>query len=91
MESARKSAVDVKHSDQAGVHASAVGRELLSESSPLTFVCAPQGSAFPNTLGELVGRLKAWRATLQATVENATPAPLRLETLSRKLQVQTNM
>lgn len=89
MESARKSAVDVKRSYQAGVHATAVGRERVSESSPLMF--APQGSAFPNTLGELVGRLKAWRATLQATVENTTSAPLRLETLSRKLQVQTNM
>jgi hypothetical protein len=46
-----------------------------------------QGAAFPGTLGELVARLKAWRATLQATVEAATPGPLRLEQLSRKLQV----
>ena len=46
-----------------------------------------QGVAFPGTLGELVNRLKAWRATLQATVEAATPGPLRLEQLSRKLQV----
>ena len=46
-----------------------------------------QGAAFPGTLGELVNRLKAWRATLQATVEAATPGPLRLEQLSRKLQV----
>lgn len=47
-----------------------------------------QCEAFPGTLGELVARLKAWRATLQATVEAATPGPLRLEQLSRKLLVR---
>ncbi len=35
-----------------------------------------------------MARLKAWRGTLQATVESATPGSLRLEQLSRKLQAR---
>ena len=41
--------------------------------------------AFAPTLGDLASRLKAWRATLQATVEALYPSPRRLESESRAL------
>ncbi len=47
----------------------------------------PESFTFPNTLGDLAQRLKAWRATLQATAEDTMPAFLRLEDESRSLQV----
>ncbi|BDA47386.1 probable transcription-associated protein 1 [Coccomyxa sp. Obi] len=48
----------------------------------------PASSGWPATLGELSGRLKAWRATLQSTVEDSMPPHLRLEDEARNLQEQ---
>jgi transformation/transcription domain-associated protein len=47
----------------------------------------PASSGWPGSLGELSGRLKAWRATLQSTVEDSMPPYLRLEDEARSLQV----
>lgn len=48
---------------------------------------SPESPTFATTLGDLAQRLKAWRATLQATVEDTMPPFLRLEDESRPLQV----
>lgn len=48
----------------------------------------PASPGWPATLGELSGRLKAWRATLQSTVEDSMPPHLRLEDEVRNLQVR---
>lgn len=42
---------------------------------------------FPATLGDLAARLKAWRNTLQQTVEETMDSTLRLEDESRALAV----
>ena len=47
----------------------------------------PTEPGFPTTLGDLAARLKAWRNTLLATVEDSMPPVLRLEEESRTLQV----
>ena len=47
----------------------------------------PASPGWPASLGELSARLKAWRATLQSTVEDSMPAYLRLEDEARNLQV----
>ena len=44
---------------------------------------------FPATLGDLAARLKAWRNTLQHTVEATLEPVLRLEEESRSLAVST--
>ncbi len=49
----------------------------------------PASSGWPATLGELSGRLKAWRATLQSTVEDSMPPHLRLEDEARNLQARS--
>ncbi len=46
-----------------------------------------QHETYAVTLGSLVEKLKAWRDMLEDVVRNTSPALLRLETLSRKLQV----
>ena len=45
-------------------------------------------AGWPGSLGELAGRLKTWRATLQSTVEDSMPPYLRLEDEARNLQVR---
>ncbi len=47
----------------------------------------PSSPGWPATLGDLSGRLKTWRATLQSTVEDSMPPYLRLEDEARNLQV----
>ena len=42
---------------------------------------------FPSSLGDLAARLKCWRNTLQATVEETMEPVLRLEDESRTLLV----
>lgn len=49
----------------------------------------PSSPGWPATLGDLSGRLKTWRATLQSTVEDSMPPYLRLEDEARNLQVPT--
>lgn len=48
----------------------------------------PASPGWPATLGELSGRLKQWRATLQSTVEDSMPPHLRLEDEARNLQAR---
>ena len=48
----------------------------------------PSSPGWPATLGDLSGRLKTWRATLQSTVEDSMPPYLRLEDEARNLQVR---
>ena len=48
----------------------------------------PASPGWPASLGDLSGRLKAWRATLQSTVEDSMPPYLRLEDEARQLQVR---
>lgn len=45
------------------------------------------GANFATSLGELISRLKSWKATLQSTIEDAMLPSLRLEDESRTLQV----
>ena len=48
---------------------------------------SPESGNFPEHLGELSSRLKAWRAMLESTVEDSQPRLLHLYEESRALHV----
>lgn len=57
------------------------GGRLVRASMRDAFVrdLSPEGPKFPATLGEVAERLKAWRNSLQADLEDKMPSTLKLE------------
>jgi hypothetical protein len=68
--------------------ASRQGRAMAECRAAFVADLDPAAPGFPATLGALAGRLKAWRALLQATCEDSLPASLRLQDESRVLQAR---